>query len=273
MIEFIPFLAEAGFCLLDVNLCEMMNEDSLLRGPQRSAYVKQLQSYQKQYGLEYHQAHAPYTHDRFGMAKEEGRQLDELIFASIEIAGELGVGHVVLHAATDFVTPSLSLEKNLDWLHPFVNKAKEAGTAIALENLDYSKTKIPEYTSQASELVALIDAFDSPLISACYDFGHAHLAKVDHRQFLLALGNRLSCLHVADNHGDSDEHLMPFYGTVPWEICMRTLKEIGYQGELTYEVMFFTQHLPQQLHRSFLHHAMDVGIYLVDLFAKAPGPS
>jgi hypothetical protein len=52
---------------------------------------------------------------------------------------------------------------------------------------------------------------------------------------------------------------------------METLADIGYTGDLTYEVMFFTQYLPEGLKASFLQHARDVGDYLVGLFDSANG--
>lgn len=273
MIQFIPFLAEAGFNVLDLNFCEMMNPWSVLLTDGWKDYVHVLEQYRNKHMLVYNQAHAPYTHDRFGMDADAGRELDRQIFRSIEIAGMLGIPWIVLHAATDFsgASENRSLERNLEWIGAFVTHAEKAGTGIALENLDFSKTAQPEFTASVDDLIALIDAFGTSNVSACYDFGHAHLAGSDHQKNLLALGSRLTCLHVADNHGTKDEHLMPFYGTVPWETCMETLATIGYTGDLTYEVMFFSQYLPKDLQRSFLKHAWDVGSYLVGLFESASG--
>ncbi|HCG63946.1 MAG: hypothetical protein CVV48_11100 [Spirochaetae bacterium HGW-Spirochaetae-4] len=271
MVEFIPFLATSGFTVLDLNFCEMMNPWSELLGSGWRDYVRQLAELKGKYALVYNQSHAPYTHDRFVMDSAVGAELDSQIERTIHIAGELGIPWVVLHAATDFTAggETCSLQRNLDWIGRFVETATQVGTGIALENLDFGKTGRPEFTSRISDLVRLVDAFDRPNVAACYDFGHAHLTGAYHKENLKALGDRLACLHVADNHGLNDEHLLPFYGTVPWELCMETLADIGYQGDLTYEVMFFTQYLPEGLKGSFLRHAQDVGNYLVELFDSA----
>lgn len=273
MVEFIPFLATSGFTALDLNFCEMMNPWSELLGSGWRDYVRKLAELKGKYALVYNQSHAPYTHDRFTMEPAMGEELDRQIERTILIAGELGIPWVVLHAATDFAPggETCSLQRNLDWIGRFVEIATQVGTGIALENLDFGKTGRPEFTSRISDLVRLVDAFDRPNVAACYDFGHAHLTGAYHKENLYALGDRLACLHVADNHGLNDEHLLPFYGTVPWEFCMETLADIGYTGDLTYEVMFFTQYLPEGLKASFLQHARDVGDYLVGLFDSANG--
>src|SRR5690554_634203 len=100
MVEFIPFLAESGYKILDLNFCEMMNDYSFLRRDDYRTYVEKLKRLRERYSLEYIQSHAPYTYNRFGIAKEEANEIDSLIKRSIEISAELEIPYVVLHAAT-----------------------------------------------------------------------------------------------------------------------------------------------------------------------------
>jgi sugar phosphate isomerase/epimerase len=42
--------------------------------------------------------------------------------------------------------------------------------------------------------------------------------------------------HVHDNRGREDEHLVPYMGTIGWEIAMMETQKIGYDGVLMLEV-------------------------------------
>jgi sugar phosphate isomerase/epimerase len=265
MVELIPLLAKTGWKRLDLNFCEMMNPSSILCTDRWMSYVDALSELKDRYGLSYIQSHAPYAYDRFALTASAGTTSDSLVLRAIEASAILGVRCAVVHPAkgSDGFDSSRLREMNVRWLSRFVDLAEKRNVTIALENLD----AIGEIR-EADELCALVDAIDSPHVGVCYDFGHAHLGGQDHRANLLTYGSRLVATHVADNHGAADEHLLPFYGTLPWEICMKTLKEIGYAGFLTYEVMFFTRNLPEALKPSMLRHAMDAGRYLCDLMEQ-----
>ncbi|MGI6466869.1 MAG: sugar phosphate isomerase/epimerase family protein [Sphaerochaetaceae bacterium] len=268
MIEFIPFLSEK-FKILDLNFCEMMNPDSLLLTDQYKSYVGSLIEYRNKYDLEYNQCHAPYTHGYFELPKNRQERLNWEIERSIEMAGMLDIPYVVLHSATDKNNYENSFEANLKWLKSFVKLAKVHNTSIALENLTYDKSGQVEFTSQAEELVQLIEALDSDNVGACYDFGHANMVAKNHEENILTLGEHLKCTHVADNNGIDDQHLMPFHGTVPWEKCIDALKKINYKGDFTYEIMFFSENIPQEVHKEFLDYAYSVADHLVKRFNES----
>ena len=42
-------------------------------------------------------------------------------------------------------------------------------------------------------------------------------------------------MHIQDNYGKGDSHVMPMVGTTNWDQVMRALKDIGYQGDFTFE--------------------------------------
>lgn len=267
MVELIPRLAMAGWKNLDLNFCEMMNPASPLRTDAWREYVGLLAKLKAGFGLNYMQSHAPYEYDRFAMEDAAGKAGDELIRRAIIASADLGVSQIVVHPAKGHgEEPAAVREQNVRWLSPFVELAEDTGISIALENLD-----APGEIREAEELCQLVDTLASASVGVCYDFGHAHLGGQDHVRNLRTYGRRLTATHVADNHGKTDEHLLPFYGTVPWEACMRTLSEIGYTGYLTYEVMFFTQYLPEELKPSMLRHARDIGNYLCGMMENPSG--
>ena len=44
-------------------------------------------------------------------------------------------------------------------------------------------------------------------------------------------------VHIADNEGERDQHMMPFgRGTVDWDAVCRGLRGIGYNGFCSFEI-------------------------------------
>jgi sugar phosphate isomerase/epimerase len=50
------------------------------------------------------------------------------------------------------------------------------------------------------------------------------------------VSEHLIATHVHDNHGRSDDHLMPFDGTIDWPASLTAVQKIGYDGTLLFEV-------------------------------------
>lgn len=92
------------------------------------------------------------------------------------------------------------------------------------------------WRADVRHLTALIDeSHSSPAVGVCLDTGHRHL-NGDVAEAVHQLGSHLITLHVHDNHGHRDEHIMPFSGTISWRSVMAALREISYPGVFMYEV-------------------------------------
>lgn len=103
---------------------------------------------------------------------------------------------------------------------------------MCLENL--GKTSV---TKNADDLLYLIDRIGSDRFGICLDTGHLNLADKDQRTFILKAGDKLKALHIADNHGELDDHLMPFNGgEIDFTEVVKALKEIHYQGIFNLEI-------------------------------------
>lgn len=267
--------ARAGYEMLDVNLCEAMNPDSPLRGDGWQEYVERIARQGRDAGLAFHQTHLPY-YDVFA-CRDEGKRalMEELIRRSIIATGILGARWAVTHPCTVYEAGSdmaLSQARNLDYFAPHVSLARQQGVGLALEN-DFEYRTAPWqriFCAEIGELCALADAFSAPeWVGVCYDFGHAHMTGGFHRQNLNRIGKRLKATHVADNHGQRDEHLMPFYGTIDWAGAMAGLRDIGYAGELTYEIQEFGRGLPNDLKYLVIDQSLVIGRRLIELYENA----
>ncbi len=276
-VEFsIDVCAAAGYRVLDINWCMAMNPDSPLRGADWQAYVRHIGEYAGEKGIRFTQSHLPY-YDMFGEKdRAKAAQMEELIRRSIIASGMLGVRWAVTHPGTVREAGQdmdVCRQRNLEYFSPHVEEAKRAGVGIALENdFEYQPGMPPGrvYCASVYELADLCDAFgDEDHVGACYDFGHANLTGGRHRENLRVLGRRLKAVHVADNHGFADEHLMPFYGAIDWEDAMAGLADIDYQGELTYEIQEFGRYLPKELKYLAVEQSIVIGQKLLAYYERA----
>jgi sugar phosphate isomerase/epimerase len=90
--------------------------------------------------------------------------------------------------------------------------AKARGVTIALENT-------PSELGSPSVLHKfLIDTHLNDL-KLCFDIGHAHIDEGVAPGFE-AMRDQLVSSHIHDNHGDKDEHLLPFDGTIDWDAAL-----------------------------------------------------
>ena len=53
------------------------------------------------------------------------------------------------------------------------------------------------------------------------------------------VSEHLIATHVHDNRGRSDDHLLPFDGTIDWAGTLLAVQKIGYDGPFTFEVVAF----------------------------------
>ena len=96
---------------------------------------------------------------------------------------------------------------------------------------------------------AMVEYVNHPLFHAVWDTGHANMQDMPQDEALRLLGSHVRALHVQDNMGDADSHLVPFLGTMNMDSVMNGLLDIGYDGYFTFEVGGFF--LPADKRRSY----------------------
>ncbi len=248
MVHLLGLYAKEDFKVLDLNLCEMLNPQASLAGKEWKQYAGRLKDLKGQHALVFNQAHAPYAPD--------GHILDELLTRSLDICQYLGIPILVVHPTKGGV------EENDRAYKKYVDEAEQKNVILAFENLNAD-----DEMTQVQQLVQLVESFNSRSVGICYDTGHAHQRGHDLADDIRQMGRYLVATHIADNKGKEDEHLLPFYGTIDWDAVIKALHEIKYTGDLTYECMFFNQHLPLELKRQAIRQARIVGEYLL---SRAP---
>lgn len=114
-------------------------------------------------------------------------------------------------------------------LEEIVGLADAVGVGVAVE-------VIPNPLSGADALVRLIEEqIDGLDVGVCLDYGHAHLMG-DLGEAIEALSGHLWTTHVHDNGGRRDDHLVPYAGSIDWDMAMMATQKIGYDGVVLFEV-------------------------------------
>jgi len=106
--------------------------------------------------------------------------------------------------------------------------AEPLGVTIAVE-------VIPNDISAAGSLVHFVENDLDVAAGICLDFGHAHLSG-DIVDAIETVSEHLVATHVHDNRGRTDDHLVPFDGTIDWASALTAVQKIGYDGTLLLEI-------------------------------------
>lgn len=141
---------------------------------------------------------------------------------AILACGNLSIPSVVIHPTSGKTPPPFS-KIGIYHFKRLVDLAEQANVYIALENL-----RKPKYLNQ------LLSVIPSDRLRICYDSGHANCFQAT--DILEAYPEKLDCLHLHDNDGITDQHLLPGEGNIDWTELSSKLKACGYQGPVSLEV-------------------------------------
>ena len=147
----------------------------------------------------------------------------------------------------------------LELLSPFVEHAARVGLDVVVENMRVQSGKMQchRYCMTAEELCDLADTLG---IGICWDFGHAHLSGLKQSKALALVGDRLKVVHVNDNGGIEDDHVLPFSGQVDWKDAMHGLALTGFDGPFNFELAV---RAPAELRRSYAAFMVDIANQLM----------
>lgn len=202
-------------------------------------------------------AHAPIHYPFFFNTYYTRADIDILkdrILKAIDISKRVGVKKIVIHVGTyldenyDYNIEK-SIEHNIKYLAPFVEKAVENNILVAIENGTQMQKDEPRFKYTApyiDELIKIVEyynkKYNKEVLGICFDFGHANVGNLDIYKEIVKIGNKLIVTHIHDNYG-TDSHNQPFDGTINWKYVRRALIDINYNGELTSEVRYTKEEL------------------------------
>ncbi|MBR5307568.1 MAG: sugar phosphate isomerase/epimerase [Clostridia bacterium] len=232
--ERLECIAKAGFKYVD--LSQYVEKDGLeIYGCDNwRDNVKKLGEHAKRLGLTFVQSHSPglnpFEEDRYD-------HVVDIVKRSIEVCGILGIKNTVLHNGyirDASFTKEAFLEKNVKFFSEFYPLLEEYGVNLLCENT--TKKNMPNwyFPTTGKEMVEFVKEANHPLVHICWDTGHCN-CEGNQYEHIMDMGKELYALHINDNTGRGDEHLMPYCGTLNMDDVMHGLIDSGYKGYFTFE--------------------------------------
>jgi len=155
--------------------------------------------------------------------------MDE-IKRAIEVAELLPFRYLVLHLGLPGEEYDLrkfdAAFTSIEHLNIF---AKERGAEILLENIP-SELSAPEHILSFLHYTRLD-------LKVCFDTGHAHMAGGVQPAFRM-LRDRIAVMHISDNHGEKDEHLLPYEGEIDWAQAIPDFRAAGRDFPILFELNY-----------------------------------
>lgn len=205
-------------------------------------------------GLEVENTHFPFDginniwEDTF-----DGQEILKKYLSYIDECKEYEIPTAIVHVSSGTNPPPYN-QLGLDRFKRIIDKAEKNGITIALENL-----RKPEY------LDFVFKNIDSDKLKFCYDSGHENCYTPD-LDYLAKYGGKLISLHLHDNDGTGDQHLLPFSGTTDWKRIMIHLRNLGYKKPLSLEIeSAFIKEFNENKITEYLLEVMNIAIKLMEL--------
>lgn len=188
----------------------------------------------------------------------------ELIKNRVDMAKCLGAGEIVLH----LYVPHLTIQKQPELMEKFYGQVKKSldelcpycmdcGIRICLENLFDMPGDIV-----LNQWDRLLPQYPKEFLGICLDTGHGFMSWGNQlSEIIKKYGERIYAVHLHDNYGTVDFHLLPGEGAVEWKAVMKALKASAYELPLLLELNSCGQDTD-----SFLRKAYKAGKWLMETF-------
>jgi sugar phosphate isomerase/epimerase len=226
--ELLGQIADAGFTGVEI-FCSRAHFDYTSRTEARD-----IGSVLQTLGLTLTSLHAPTSRD-LSATRESGQPLsicevervrrieamDELKRA-IDVAEDLPFPRMIFHmGGTRETADPRKRDAAFSSLEHLILHARHVGVTICVENT----------TSEMGDPSYLRSFYDETRLTGLrfnFDIGHAHLADGPEEERVekgfAPLRELVVGAHIHDNHGEKDEHLAPYDGSIDWEKSINILK-------------------------------------------------
>lgn len=273
------YIKECGFDSIDYAIDYFLTDMEILEGhigdflsqslSQLLIYYKPIKEAAQKNQVTFSQMHAP-----FPMYIDGDEVLNQKLFDVAEkccrICEFLNCPILVVHPCT---CPDKEQEKavNLKLYKSLLPVAKSCGITICLENMfTYQNGHLMEAAcADVDEVCWYIDTLNGfagrDIFGFCLDIGHANLMRKNLREYIKRLDSRLKILHIHDNDGMVDAHVIPYTqagkGCVNWEAVLDGLKKIQYRGAISFEPYGGIDRLPLDVQPEGLKLMSAIGKY------------
>ena len=217
-------LAAIGYTALDMSFDYEELGSSGFMSDDYEGWAQRLKAHAESQGVQFTHSHGSFDADATG----------DIVTRNLRCAQILGIRYMVVHPVFRsedgqiIDDPEVYLSVNRKHYARLAEEASGYGVTILAENLLWGASIPPAYQSE------LVTRVNSPYFGWCFDTGHLNRCGL-HADALMGLAHPPLSLHVQDNHGNHDEHLLPGDGTIDWKAYLDMLRAVGYTGELVLE--------------------------------------
>jgi sugar phosphate isomerase/epimerase len=190
--------------------------------------IRELADALGEYRVELHSLHSPTERD-LSPGRESGvaisisdteriRRLDAVdeVKRALDVAERIPFRYLVQHIGHGRQSADpRKLDAAFTSLEILCVFAKARGVTIALENT-------PDDLGAPGSLQHFLVDTHLHDLRLCLDTGHAHMEAPVEVAFD-AMRDRVVTAHIHDNHGEKDEHLLPYAGTIDWDAALGAL--------------------------------------------------
>ena len=223
-IQALRYVREAGFQYADYNFGMDYKHRNGVYSEHYEEYFAQVNAAAAEIGVRLIQAHAPMGTP---LNDPDGSFLADTL-RCVDACGAWGIPNLVVHSGyAHGLTVEQTFDANKAFFMPLLERAEQYGVNILVEN--FNKMSVPGlyWIDNATDLLGLIEYVNHPLFHAVWDAGHANLQEMPQDEELRLLGSHVRALHIQDNRGDHDAHLLPFLGTMSMDAVMHGLLDIS----------------------------------------------
>lgn len=188
-------------------------------------------------GIKINQVHGPWRCPAKDDTVEYRAERFEKMSRAIIATGILGAKYIALHPIMPFGTdspdyPEEQFRMNIEFFGNLAKVAEDNDVIVCLENMPF--VNLP--TSSITAILRIVKEVNHPNLKVCLDTGHANIVPPAPADAVRLIGkDLLMMLHVHDNLGQLDHHLLPFEGTIDWDDFAAALKEIEFDGVISLE--------------------------------------
>ena len=282
--EGMRFIKECGFNGVDYNLDSLFKDtfdsEKLTSFFDKSVeelyvYYEPLKKAAEEHGISFSQSHGLFPVYYPGQ-EEKNNYLIEITEKMMAVCRYLDCNIIVVHPWSNPTLRKQDVrEVNLNIYRRLIPAAKKYGVTVCLENLYtmYVDSYHEGTCTDSEEACWYIDTLNAEagetLFGFCLDTGHANMMSKNLYQYITTLGERLTALHINDNAGTCDAHMIPYSqrvmkgsgSAIDWEGFLRGLKEIGYEGPLSFETFRATDQMPDEVLTEVLRLISALGRY------------
>lgn len=155
---------------------------------------------------------------------------------AVEITAAIGAPFMLFSAGHGGYAASWrELEERLKRsLERLAHKAESRGVTLLLEPLTVYESNV---VTNLRELERALELVPSPALKGMCDLAVPFTSGEPAAEYVRRLGQRFAHLHIIDNDGISDSHLLPGEGCLPLSAVLREIREAGYDGMATIELV------------------------------------